>query len=38
MRKLPPIDDATRAAILDGLAQAERGEFVPDKVVAAADE
>jgi hypothetical protein len=38
MRKLPPIDDATRAAILDGLAQANRGEFVPDEVVAAADE
>ena len=32
-----PIDDATRAAILEGLAQAERGEFVPDDVVAAAD-
>jgi hypothetical protein len=38
MRKLPPIDDATRAAILEGLAQADRGEFVPDEVVAVADE
>jgi hypothetical protein len=32
-----PIDDATRAAILEGLAEAERGEYVPDEVVAAAD-
>jgi len=31
-----PIDDQTRAAILEGLAQAERGEFVPDEVVAEA--
>jgi hypothetical protein len=32
-----PIDEETRAAILEGLAQAERGEFVPDEVVAEAD-
>lgn len=32
-----PIDDATRAAILEGLAEAERGEYVPDDVVAASD-
>jgi hypothetical protein len=32
-----PIDDAARTAILEGLAQAERGEFVPDEVVAASD-
>jgi hypothetical protein len=29
-----PLDDETRAAIREGLAQAERGEFVPDEVVA----
>jgi predicted transcriptional regulator len=28
------LDDETRAAIREGLAQAERGEFVPDEVVA----
>jgi hypothetical protein len=32
-----PIDDATRAAILEGLAEAERGEYVPDDIVAASD-
>jgi predicted transcriptional regulator len=32
-----PIDAATRAAILEGLAEAERGEFVPDDVVEAAN-
>jgi hypothetical protein len=32
-----PIDDATRAAILEGLTEAERGEYVPDEIVAAAD-
>jgi len=32
-----PIDPATREAILEGLAQADRGEFVPDDVVAASD-
>jgi len=32
-----PIDDATRAAILEGLAEAERGEYVSDEIVAAAD-
>jgi predicted transcriptional regulator len=32
-----PLDEATRAAILEGLAEAERGEYVPDEVVAAAD-
>ncbi len=29
--------DAERAAIREGLAQADRGEFVPDEVVAEAD-
>jgi len=28
------LDDETRAAIREGVAQAERGEFVPDEVVA----
>ena len=32
-----PLDARTRAAIREGLAQAERGEFVPDEVVAEAD-
>ena len=32
-----PLDSATRAAILEGLEEAERGEFVSDDVVAAAD-
>lgn len=32
-----PLDEATRAAIREGLAQAERGEFVADEVVAEAD-
>jgi predicted transcriptional regulator len=32
-----PLDAATLAAIREGLAQAERGDFVPDEVVAAAD-
>jgi predicted transcriptional regulator len=32
-----PIDEGTRAAILEGLSQAERGEFVPDAVVAKAN-
>jgi predicted transcriptional regulator len=32
-----PIDERTRAAIMEGLAQAERGEFVPDEIVAEAD-
>ena len=32
-----PLDDETRAAIREGLAQAERGEFVPDDVVAESD-
>jgi predicted transcriptional regulator len=32
-----PLDEATRVAIREGLAQAERGEFVPDEVVAEAD-
>ena len=30
-----PLDDETRAAIHEGLAQAERGEFVPDEEIAA---
>jgi hypothetical protein len=29
-----PLDPATEDAIREGLAQAERGEFVPDEVVA----
>ena len=37
MRKLPPIDAATRAAILEGLAQANRGEFASDEAVTASD-
>jgi len=32
-----PLDDRTRAAIRDGLAQAERGEFVPEEIAAEAD-
>jgi len=32
-----PLDEQTRAAIREGLEQADRGEFVPDDVVAAAD-
>ena len=32
-----PLDAETRAAIREGLAQAERGEFVDDDVVAEAD-
>jgi predicted transcriptional regulator len=32
---IDPIDDATRAAILEGLAQARRGEFVPDEEIEA---
>jgi predicted transcriptional regulator len=32
-----PIDAETRAAIREGLAQAERGEFVDDQIVADAD-
>ncbi len=32
-----PLNERTRAAICEGLAQAERGEFVPDEVVAEAD-
>jgi hypothetical protein len=32
-----PIDPNTRAAIREGLAQSERGEFVPDDVVAESD-
>jgi len=31
------LDDETRAAVEEGVAQAERGEFVPDDVVAEAD-
>ena len=32
-----PVDEATRAAIREGLAEAERGEYVSDDVVAAAN-
>jgi hypothetical protein len=32
-----PLGEETRAAIREGLAQAERGEFVPDEVVAESD-
>jgi predicted transcriptional regulator len=31
------LDDETGAAVEEGLAQAERGEFAPDEVVAEAD-
>jgi predicted transcriptional regulator len=31
------LDDETRVAIEEGLAQAERGNFVPDEIVAEAD-
>lgn len=31
------VDDETRAAVREGLAQTERGEFVADEVVAEAD-
>lgn len=31
------LDDDTRTAVLEGLSQAERGEFVPDNIVAEAD-
>ncbi len=31
------MSDAERAAVREGLAQADRGEFVPDDVVAEAD-
>lgn len=31
------MSDAERAAVREGLAQADRGEFVPDDVVAKAD-
>ncbi|HUD89418.1 MAG TPA: hypothetical protein VMR17_23420 [Xanthobacteraceae bacterium] len=31
------LDDETRAAIREGVAQGERGEFVPDEVVAKAN-
>jgi len=33
--KIDPIDDETRAAILEGLGQARRGEFVPDAEIEA---
>lgn len=32
-----PIDARTRAAILEGLAEVERGEFVADDVIAESD-
>ena len=32
---IDPIDDKTRAAILEGLEQARRGEFVPDAEIEA---
>ncbi len=31
------LDDETRAAVEEGIAQAERGEFVSDEVIAAGD-
>src|SRR5437773_10852611 len=33
--QIEPIDDETRAAILEGLEQARRGEFVPDTEIEA---
>ena len=35
-RNVPDEDDATRAAITEGIAQADRGEFATDAQVAAA--
>ena len=35
-RDVPDEDDATRAAIAEGLAQADRGEYATDEQVAAA--
>ena len=35
-RDVPDEDDATRAAIAEGIAQADRGEFATDAQVAAA--
>lgn len=35
-RDVPAEDDATRAAIAEGIAQADRGEFATDEDVAAA--
>ena len=32
---IEPVDSATRAAVLEGLAQARRGEFVPDEEIEA---
>jgi hypothetical protein len=32
---IPEMDDETRAAIREGLAQARRGEFVPDEEIEA---
>jgi predicted transcriptional regulator len=32
---LAPVDDATRTAILEGLEQARRGEFIPDEKIQA---
>jgi predicted transcriptional regulator len=31
--RVEPMDEETRAAIREGLAQAKRGEFVPDKEI-----
>jgi predicted transcriptional regulator len=31
------LDDETRAAVREGVVQAERGEFVPDEIVARAN-
>jgi hypothetical protein len=31
------LDEVTRAAVREGVAQGERGDFVPDEVVAQAD-
>ena len=33
--QMDPVGDATRTAILEGLAQARRGEFVPDAEIEA---
>ena len=32
---MAPVDDATRTAILEGLEQTRRGEFVPDEKIRA---
>jgi predicted transcriptional regulator len=35
MRRIPPLDDDTRAAVREGLKQARRDEFVSDEEIEA---